>query len=353
MRSYQIIDWGQPLEERVYDNPEPTGTEVLLRVDACGVCHSDLHIWDGYFDLGEGVKAKLADRGAKLPLTLGHEPVGTVVAVGPDAKDVAVGDKRVVYPWVGCRDCEACNNGEDQFCPTPKFIGARIDGGYADHVIVPHSKYLVDYEGVPTELACIYACSGLTAYSALRKVQHLTANDWLLMIGAGGVGFNGLLIAKAMTNAKILVADVDPTKRSAARQAGADETVDNSEPDAIEKVQAITGGGPRAAMDFVGRAESARFGFDVLPKRGTLVIVGMFGGAMSMSVPTVPQKALTIRGSYVGSLEELKSLMGLVRTGKVGQIPYETRPLSACNSALDDLRDGKVLGRVVLTPNAA
>lgn len=353
MRSYQVIDWGKPLEERVYDNPEPTGTEILLKVDACGICHSDLHIWDGYFDMGEGVKSRLADRGVKLPLTLGHEPVGTVVAVGPDAKDVAVGDKRVVYPWIGCRDCEACEKGEDQFCLAPRFVGARVDGGYSDHVIVPHPKYLIAYDGIATELACIYACSGLTAYSALRKVQHLTANDWLLMVGAGGVGFNGLLIAKAITNAKIIVADVDGTKRSAARQAGADETIDNSEPDAVQKVIELTGGGPRASMDFVGRPESSRFAFDTLPKRGTHVIVGMYGGAMALPVPMVPQKALSIRGSYVGSLDELKALIGLVQTGKVGQIPYETRPLSSANQSLEDLRDGKVLGRLVLVPDAA
>ncbi|MDF2782101.1 MAG: alcohol dehydrogenase, partial [Geminicoccaceae bacterium] len=149
MRSYQIVEWGQPIELREQPTPTPQGTEVLLRVTAAGICHSDLHINDGYFDLGEGRRAELAKLGATLPLTLGHEIVGVVEALGPDAEGVAVGDRRVAFPWIGCRNCAICEHEREQWCLTPKFLGARVPGGYSDHVIVPHPRYLIDHAGVP------------------------------------------------------------------------------------------------------------------------------------------------------------------------------------------------------------
>lgn len=349
MRSYQITEWGQPLEMREYDTPEPRGTEVLIRIEACGLCHSDLHIWQGYFDLGEGVQARLADRGVELPLTMGHEPIGEVAALGPDAEGVAVGDKRIVFPWIGCRSCDVCRGGEEHLCMTPKFIGARVDGGYGDHVIVPDASYLVDYEGVSRNLAATYACSGVTAYSALKKTAPLGPDDHLLIIGAGGVGFNGVHLAPSVVDAKIIVADTDPTKRAAARQAdGVVETIDNAAPDALERLLEITGGGTAAAIDFVGRPETFRFGFDALRKNATLVVVGLFGGAASVPVPLFPQKALKVQGSYVGTIEDMHELMAIVRTGKVPPIPVEERPIAEVNQALEDLAAGRVLGRIVL-----
>ncbi|MEQ9642351.1 MAG: alcohol dehydrogenase [Alphaproteobacteria bacterium] len=350
MRSQQIIEWGKPLQERSYDDPVPQGTEVLLKVIACGVCHSDLHIWDGFFDLGGDQRITLEQRGVKTPFTMGHEPVGEVIAMGPDAQGVSIGDKRVVYPWIGCGDCADCKAGDELLCVNPVTIGTRRAGGYSDRVVCPHPRYLVDYEGVPAPLACTYACSGITAYSALKKALPLTKKDSLVIIGAGGVGLSGVHIAPAMSDAKVIVADVDPTKRSAARQIGADETIDNAEPDAVAKVLEMTGGGALAAIDFVGRPETAKFGLDVLKKGGTLVNVGLYGGAMPLSTILMPLKVLTMKGSYVGTLEDLKELMALVQEGKVPPIPIETRPLDAATSALDDLRAGGVLGRVVLTP---
>ncbi len=155
-----------------------------------------------------------------------------------------------------------------------------MPGGYSDYVIVPHPKYLVDYDGIPTELACTYACAGLTAYGAIQKVAPLREDDYLVMIGAGGVGLSGVHIAPAVVPARLIVADVDAEKRAVARQAGAFETVDNSEPDAARKVLELTGGGVRAAIDFVGAPQTARFGMDVLRKGGTLIVVGLYGGAL-------------------------------------------------------------------------
>tara|TARA_Y100001934_G_scaffold248058_1_gene308353 strand:+ start:331 stop:789 length:459 start_codon:yes stop_codon:yes gene_type:complete len=125
VESYQIIEWGKPLERREYDNPEPEGSEVLLRVTGCGVCHSDLHIWEGHFDLGEGKRITLEDRGLEFPFTMGHEVVGEVLALGPDAEGVSPGDRRVVYPWIGCGDCDTCARDDDLLCLAPRAVGMR------------------------------------------------------------------------------------------------------------------------------------------------------------------------------------------------------------------------------------
>ncbi|MFO1350662.1 MAG: alcohol dehydrogenase catalytic domain-containing protein [Gammaproteobacteria bacterium] len=205
MYSQQIVAWGQPLEGRIIPTPLPQGTEVLVRVSACGICHSDLHIWEGGFNLGGGKMIRMAERNVKLPLTLGHEIVGSVAALGPDAKGVEIGAQRVVFPWIGCGTCEVCQRGEELLCNNPRTPGTRRDGGYSDHVIVPHPRYLIDYTGVPAELACTYACSGITAYSALKKaVAVVGVNDHLLIIGTGGVGLAGVHLASSMIKGKVI-----------------------------------------------------------------------------------------------------------------------------------------------------
>ena len=348
MESWQIVEWGKPLEKRRYDNPEPEGTQVLVRIDACGVCHSDLHIWDGYFDLGGGNKVSL-DRGIKLPFTMGHEIVGKVAAVGPNAEGVAVGDKRIVYPWIGCGDCPACRADNELLCNRSRSLGASVDGGYSDHVLVPHPRYLVDYTGIPTELAGTYACSGITAYSALKKAAAVSDTDDILIIGAGGVGLSAVHFAPAVTKGRIIVADVDPAKRDAALKAGAAEAIDNGAADALRQLRGLSKGGIAAAIDFVGRPETASFGFNALRRGGSLVVVGLYGDAMPLPVAMLPLKMATITGSYVGTLQELREVVSLVQQGRIPPIPVETRPLAAANAALEDLKAGKVVGRVVLT----
>ena len=133
MQSYDVCECGAPLRLMERPTPKPTGTEVLLKVVAAGVCHSDLHIWEGFYDIGGGKRLKLADRGVKLPLTMGHENVGEVVAVGPDATGVKIGDRRLVHPWLGCGECAVCRRGDEQLCRTPFSIGVFRAGGYADH----------------------------------------------------------------------------------------------------------------------------------------------------------------------------------------------------------------------------
>lgn len=351
MRSCQIVEYGKPLEIREYPTPQPQGTEVLVKVTACGVCHTDVHFWHGFIDLGDGEQATLESRGVKLPFTMGHEAIGEVVALGPDAEGVALGDQRIVFPWIGCGECEACLRGHEVDCESPNPIGTRRHGGYSDHVIVPHSRYLVEYGDTSEALACTYACSGLTAYSALKKVSHLRAGDSLLVIGAGGVGLNAFNIAPAVTEAKVIVADIDAEKRQAALDAGAAHAVDNNGGDAAEEVKKLSQGGAWAVIDFVGSPETMQFGFDSLRRGGTQVIVGLYGGKWRFPIPLLALQHRTLRGSYVGSVEELRELMALVMAGKVPPLPVATRPLEEATSVLEDLQQGgKIVGRVVLQP---
>src|SRR3981189_2312252 len=145
MRAMQIIEWGQPLEGRDYPDPEPRGEEVLLRVEAAGVCHSDVHIWDGHFDLGGGQQISLESRGVRLPFTMGHEIAGEVAALGPQASGVKAGDKVVAYPWIGCGECAVCRRGEELLCLQPRTLGTRRARGYGTHGIVPHRRSLLPH----------------------------------------------------------------------------------------------------------------------------------------------------------------------------------------------------------------
>ena len=347
MKSYQFREYGEPLGLAQRPTPEPAGTEVLVRVRACGVCHSDLHLWQGYFEMGGG--RKLDVRAVReLPFTLGHEIVGEVAAAGPDAEGVGVGDARVVFPWIGCGACDFCDSGREHLCHRPRALGTHLDGGFADHVIAPHPRYLFDFGNVAPELACTYACSGLTAYSALRKAERWL-EDQLVIIGAGGVGFAGIRIARALFDAELIVVEVDDAKLDAARRAGVAHVVDARLDDAARQLKRLTKGGCTAVVDFAGSSASAALGFRTVAKSGGLVVVGLLGGSLPVPLPLLVLKDLAVQGSDLGSLAEMGELMELVRSGRVDPIPYETRPMAEAEASLRDLEAGGVVGRIVLT----
>jgi D-arabinose 1-dehydrogenase-like Zn-dependent alcohol dehydrogenase len=350
MRAWAVVENGAPLKELELPTPEPKGTEVLIEVTHCGVCHSDLHIWEGFFDLGMGQKLDVSKRGMNLPFTLGHEIAGEVAAIGPDvdAKDIRIGQRFVVFPWIGCGTCAYCKDGDELLCPTPRTLGTRRDGGYADYVIVPHPRYLVDHGNTPIDLACTYACSGLTAYSAIRKAQRVKNMKNLLIVGAGGVGLAALEVGRAIHDGEVWVADIDEAKLKIAREHGAHRTFNPNEPELAARIAAE--GGADAAIDFVGAPASYKFAFQAVRRGGKLVMVGLFGGDSPLSLASMPLRMLTVEGSYVGNLDELQELMALVRAGKIQPMPYSTRPLEAANDVLDELKAGKVTGRVVLRP---
>lgn len=349
MTSYKVKRFGAPLEVVAEPAPVPKGNEVLLRVVACGVCHSDLHIWHGKFDLGGGRDMDLS-RGVLLPRTLGHEIVGEVVATGAEVTGLPIGSRRVVYPWIGCGRCDLCAAGEEHLCLQPRAIGTSADGGFADHVIVPDARYLVDHGDLPDALACTYACSGLTAYSALRKAGRASQDSPVLIIGAGGVGQSAIRLCRTLLGVAPTVADTDPAKREAALEAGAERVVDPADPNALRGLMKATRGGFATVIDFVGATRSAEFAMGAVRKGGTVIMVGLFGGALDVSLPLLPLRAITLRGSYVGSLQELQELVTLARQGLLGPITVSERPLAAVAEALDDLKAGRVVGRVVVRP---
>ena len=349
MRMFQLCTCGEPLQLTEQATPKPTGSEVLLKVLAAGVCHSDLHLADGWFDLGGGKRLSLAERGMKLPVTLGHENVGEVVAAGPDAKGVRIGARMLADPWIGCGACGPCRRGEENLCRAMKSLGVFANGGYADHIMVPHPRYLFDIGDLPPERVAPLACSGVTTYGALKKVPTL-ASEPTVIIGAGGLGLMCLALHQKMGGHSAIVVDVDAAKRKAAKAAGATHVIDGGAADAAQQIIDLTQGGAWAVIDLVGSSQSARVGYDSLIKGGKYVIVGLFGGDMTVSLPPIPMRALTIQGSYVGSVPETAELMALVRRTGLPEVPVATKPLDAVNAVMHDLRAGKIIGRVVLTP---
>src|SRR6202142_1657592 len=326
MRMFQVCVCGDPLQLNEQPTPQPAGTEVLLKVLAAGVCHSDLHLADGYFDLGGGKRMSLADRGMKLPVTLGHENVGEGVAVGPDAKGIKVGDRRLGDPWIGCGTCAPCRRGEDFLCRAMRSLGVFSNGGYADYLIVPHPRYLFDIGDLPPERAAPLACSGITTYSALKKVATLKSEPTVI-IGAGGLGLMCLGLHQKLDGHSAIVVDIDPVKRNVAKQAGAATVIDGTASDASQQIVDLTNGGAWAVIDLVGSSASARVGYDSLIKGGKYIIVGLYGGDLTVSLPPIPMRALTIQGSYLGSLAEMAELMELVRRTGLPDVPVATRPL--------------------------
>ena len=351
MRSFQVCACGQPLQLNTQPTPKPTGSEVLLKVLAAGVCHSDLHLSDGYFDLGGGKKLSVIDRGMKLPVTLGHENVGEVAAIGPGAKGVKIGDKRLVDPWMGCGECGVCKRGDEQLCLKPRSLGVFLPGGYSDYLMVPHPRYLFDIGDIPPERAAPLACSGVTTYGALKKVGPTLTTDPTVIIGAGGLGLMCIALHKAMGGHSSIVVDIDPGKRDAALKAGAKAVIDGAASDAAAQIVAATNGGAWAVIDLVGSSSTARIGIDSLIKGGRLIIVGLYGGDITVSLPPFPMRSITVQGSYTGSLNEIGELIELVKKTGLPPVPVATRPLDDVNAVLGDLRAGKIIGRVVLTPN--
>jgi D-arabinose 1-dehydrogenase-like Zn-dependent alcohol dehydrogenase len=315
-----------------------------------GVCHSDVHIWDGYYELGGGKRMMLKDRGIKLPLTMGHENVGTVVAAGPDAQGARIGAVCLAHPWIGCGECAVCRRGDEQLCRTARNLGVFSDGGYADHMLVPHPRYLFDIGDLPAARAAPLACSGITTYGALKKLGTVLKEEPIVIIGAGGLGLMGLALHKMMGGKAAIVVDIDPVKREAATKGGAFATVDSGAADAVGQITALTGGGAWGVVDLVGSSATVKLGCDSLTKGGKLVVVGLFGGDVTVPTPYFPLRAMTIQGSYVGSLPEMKELLDLVRAHGLPPVPLRTRPLEEVNATLNDMRAGKIVGRVVLTP---
>jgi propanol-preferring alcohol dehydrogenase len=281
---------------------------------------------------------------------MGHETCGTVVSAGPDAGPLDAERTYVVYPWIGCGTCDSCAEGRENYCGAPRYIGIHVDGGYATHVRVPHPRYLFDIGGMDPRDAAPLACSGLTVYAAIGKLQADPARDPVVIIGAGGLGLMCLGILTALGGKPAVVVEIDPAKREAARIAGAGAAIDPTDPDALAQITAAVGRAPMSVIDFVGAEATAKLGFDVLGKGGQIVMVGLFGGGAPWDLPMIPIKCATITGSYVGSLTEFAALMELARKGRIPKIPIRDFALDGANAALHDLEGGQIVGRAILVP---
>src|SRR6201999_1684544 len=260
-----------------------------------------------------------------------------------DKGGLRVGDVVLAYPWLGCGKCKTCVGGDENMCIVkPSALGVYCDGGYADHMTVPHPKYLSDLKGLGPVTAAPYACSGVTTYSAIKKVEK-EFDTPIVIFGAGGLGLMALSLLKAMGGKGAIVVDIDAKKREAAENAGALATVGGKADEALAQLQKKAGGPIRAVIDLVGNAQTAQLGFDCLTKGGKLIIVGLFGGGAPWALPLIPLKAVTIQGSYVGNLKEPRDLLDLVRTKHVPPIPVTTMPLAKATAPLLDLPRGRLV----------
>ena len=340
----------EPLSVSESETPKPEGDQVLLKVNSVGVCHSDLHLWEGGYDLGDGKFMKVTDRGVKYPVTPGHEIVGTVEDIGSDVLGIVRGDQVLVFPWIGCGECPACKVANENLCDAPKSMGVFQDGGYSDYALIPSFKYLAKLDGVDPDAATSLACYGLTAYTAIKKANQ-NSPEFLVIVGAGGLGLMGVQIAKAITDAKIICVDLDDQKLNTAKEMGADFIVNSKESDTSQKIMSICNdNGADSVVDFVNAPPTVKLGFAILRKRGNLVLVGLFGGSLELSLVTIPLKSLTIQGAYTGNYDDMVELLALARKGILNPVISKRYTLDDANTALEDLKARKILGRAVINP---
>jgi alcohol dehydrogenase, propanol-preferring len=346
MKAWAVVQQRAPLQCVELPTPEISGTEVMVAVEFCGLCHSDLHTWEGTTDLG---RRGIVERPLAGPLAIGHEIVGRVSAIGPEAEGVAIGDRRIVYPWLGCGECAACRAGAGNMCAVEsRSLGFRRHGGFAEHVVVPHPRYLVDPGELDPALAATYACSGLTVLSAIRKILPLPPGEPVVVIGAGGLGLQAIAMLQALDHHAIISVDASAAKHEGALAGGAGAFVHAEGEDIAARIIAAAGGKVPAVVDVVNSSATALVAFDILRKGGTMVQVGLFGGELVAPLPTLTVQALTVRGSLTGTLQDLCDVVALARAGKLRPMPVSTVPFDEANASLQRLERGELQGRLVL-----
>ena len=353
MKAARIIKPKDSLQVQDLDIPKATGSQVVVKVRSSGVCHSDIHLWEGGYEGIEGQFLKASDRGVTYPLTPGHEIAGIIESLGEEAEKEAIdkNDKVIVYPWIGEGLCPACRVGEENLCDKPRSLGVYTEGGYAEYVLVPSYKYLVKIGDLDTDVASTLSCSALTAYGAVKNAK-LKPNDNVVIVGAGGgLGLMAVQLAKAVTGARIIALDLDQEKLKVAKENGADEIVSPKEGDPAKRVMEITENlGADAIIDFVNASKTVETDMKMLRRRGRAVLVGLFGGELKLSLVSMPTRAYRLIGSYTGSLSDLIELVSLAKRGVIEPVVSHRFKLSQATEALQMLKDGKILGRGVINP---
>jgi alcohol dehydrogenase, propanol-preferring len=351
MKAARIVNVNEPLQVQDVQTPKPKDSQILVKVQSVGVCHSDVHVWEGYYEGISGQQLKTTDRGVKYPLTPGHEIAGIVDSLGEQVEGFSKYEKVLVYPWVGEGMCPACKIGQENLCDKPRSLGIYRDGGYAEYVLVPNYKYLVKIgDDMDTDITAPLACAGLTAYGAIKNA-NLKPDDNVVIVGTGGLGLMAIQLAKAVTGARIIAMDIDDKKLEVAKKEGADIIVNSKKEDPVKAIMELTGKlGADAVIDFVNATKTVETDMQFLRRRAKLLLVGLFGGELKLSLVTMPTRAYKIIGSYTGSLEDMVELVSLAKRGVIKQVVSKTFKLNQAGEALQMLKDGKIVGRGVINP---
>ena len=350
MKAARIVRVKEPLEIQTLETPKPRGSQVLIKVQSAGVCHSDIHLWEGGYDGPAGSFMKTTDRGVKYPLTPGHEVAGVIESMGEEVEGFTKNEKVLVFPWIGEGLCPACRIGEENLCDKPRSIGVYHDGGYAEYLLVPSYKYLIKLGDMNTDTSATLSCAALTAYGAVKNT-HLRPADNVVIVGAGGLGLMAIQLAKAVTGARIISMDIDDEKLKVAKQNGADFTINSRNQDVTKSIMELTDNlGVDAIIDFVNASKTVETDMQILRRRARIVLVGLFGGALQLNLVIMPTRAYKIIGSYTGSLTDMIELVSLAKRGIIKPVVSNKFNLDQATEALTMLKEGKIVGRGIINP---
>ncbi|AEA13524.1 Alcohol dehydrogenase GroES domain protein [Thermoproteus uzoniensis 768-20] len=340
MRAARFYGPGKPLAIEEVPRPSPGPGEVLVRVKAAGVCHTELHFLDGILNLGV------------MPITLGHEIAGVVEEVGPGVDDPKPGDRVIVYYYVGCGRCRHCLRGEENLCENPKAeYGFITDGGYAEYVKVPARNAVKLPDNIPFEQAAPIGCSVTTAIHATKRARP-EMGEYVAVYGVGAVGF-ALIQYNKLIGAKVIAIGRSERKLALARELGADYVINARSEDVVRKALEITGGrGVDVVYELVGVKETMDNSLKMLAKRGRLVLIGYWRDKLEANPLDLVVKEAVITASVGNTLEELIEAVRLVSEGKIKVVVDRVVGLSKINEELERLRRGEVVGRVVINPEA-
>ena len=335
MKAAVVHEYKQPLQLEEVEIPKPGPDEVLIKVEACGVCHSDLH-------LAEGDWSQLL-RLIKKPLIPGHEVVGRVVEKGAEVSNLNIGDRAGVA-WVHwtCGECDFCKEGSENLCPRQAITGATVDGGYAEFIRAKASHALKVPDALKSEEAAPLFCAGLTVYRAIKKAG-IKEGQRVAIFGIGGLGHLAVQIAKVF-GAEVFAVDISDDKLEFARSLGADHTLNATEADVAKEFRKL--GGAHVAVVTSGSKAAYDSAFYAVRAGGSLAVVGM--PSENLSFPAIMMREIKISSSATGTREELREVLELAAKGKL-RCHTETRPLEEINEIFDEMRRAQITGRVVLT----